>query len=873
MNKIAVACLSCLLIGGISLDLSAQSKRKKKNKPVAAVVKDTVVPKIQPYEKLLKDPQKLAKGMMNLYYQKGKLYLEIPMALMNRDMLLASTISEISDNYDGIVGSKPTDPLLVTFSLVDSTVLLRKLSKTTIAPASDSNILAALEKNSIGAIMKIFPVAAFKSDRSTAVIDVTDYFLGDIKDISPFGGFSMYAAMGLQGTQSFKKDRSFIGDIKAFEDNIIIKSHLSYENSLSNGRATLEKDRPFTAVMSRTLLLLPGQPIRPRIADSRIGIFNTKKSSLSNESNRTDAVYYAHRFRLEPKDVAAWKRGELVEPAKPIVFYVDSDFPQSWKQPIKEAIEDWNLAFEKIGFKKAVVAKDYPVNDPAFDPDNLVYNCIRYAPVPVANAMGPSWVDPRSGEIINASVYVFHDIVKLLNNWMFVQTAPADKAVRQVTMPESHKRDGLKYVLRHELGHCLGFMHNMGASSSIPVDSLRSPSFTQAHGTTYSIMDYARYNYVAQPGDLEKGVRLTPPVFGEYDYYAVKWNYTYFDESVSAKEEEKTLARMIAEKAGDPRYRYGAQQSGVIDPAAQTEDLGNDAVKASLLGIKNLKYIVQNLNSWVGQEDKDYTYRKQIWEGIVQQYVRYINHVYANIGGFYLYEKYVGDPGPLHEPVPRKKQQQALQFLLKEISNLDWIEDSKILQHMALTGTPATVLRNQLMQALLQSPAKLHLSALKSTETKPYTPAEAMEEVYAAVWNATIKKGAVSKSARDNQKAWVQYTLKNAKLEAPGAGAANAVAADLFTMVTPPSFIKPPATLACEHQGAAGSLAPGEASPLAAFGGRSINFSLQPSFETIYFSYLTRVRSLLRTSVQTTTDKETLIHYKLLLHQIEKALK
>lgn len=879
MKRKILLFIGCLSFVCSATELQAQSRKKKEQQRIEQekkaqqqkeqATKDSIA-KITPYERLLKDPQKVVKGLMNLYYIKGKLYLEVPLRLLDRDMLLASTISEISDNYDGVVGSKPA-PLRVQFSRVDSSLLLRKIETETITPASDRNIQQALDKNSIGAIMKIFSIQAYNKDRSAAVIDVTDYFLNDTKELSPFGVFSIYGAYGYKSSQSFKRDRSFIGEIKAFEDNVLIKSHLSYENSLSDAKRTLVKDKPFTVVMTRTFLLLNDRPVTPRQADERIGIFTTGKYRLSNSANKTETVYFANRWKLEPKDSASYLRGELTEPVKPIIFYVDPDFPESWKPAIKAAVNEWQLAFEKIGFRNAIMALDYPKNDSAFDPDNLKYNCIRYAPVPVANAMGPSWVDPRSGEIINASVYVFHDVVKLLNNWIFVQTAPANKAVRQVQLPENWKQDGIKYVLRHEIGHCLGFMHNMGASGSIPVDSLRSPSFTKQYGTTYSIMDYARFNYIAQPGDLERGVQLTPPTFGLYDYYMVQWNYAWFGPNVTAEEEKKKLAALISAKASDPRYRYGAQGYDRIDPHSQTEDLGDDGVKAAQYGIRNLKYILQNLNSWVGDQDKDYTYRKEIWNNVLSQYVRYINHVYAIPGGFYLHEKHVGDPVPFYIPVPVTDQKRAVQFLLGELQDLNWLEDKKILENMTLTGTPATSLRTELTGALLELPMKVNLNALKSSEAKPYTSKEVMKELYAAVWKKTIRQQVPGKAEREVQKAFINAVLSNSKLAPAAKPQVIATAETRFKGVQLQELAAQQQHTGCMHNDAVTDL---QNNNVTGFYGYSMaHFNIAPPLESLYYGQLLDVKQLLTRAVTTTTDTETVMHYKLLLHQIDKAIK
>ena len=873
MNTRHLILFGCLFLSG-TISAQAQSKKEKariqKEKEARdKAVKDSIA-KITPYQRLLANPQKQAKGLMNLYYIKSKLYLEIPMALMEKNFLLASTISEISDNYDGIVGSKPT-PMQVQFSLQDSTVLLRKTEVNTIAPATDNNIRQALDRNSIAAIIKLFPVQAFNADKSAAVIDITDFFIGDTKDLSPFNIFSIYGAFGYKSTPSFKRDRSYLTDIKSFGDNVMIKSSLSYETSLSDGKRTVAKDRPFTALMTRTFLLLPDMPARPRIADERIGIFTTKKGLITEAGNKMDELYFANRFKLEPKDPAAFAKGQPTEPVKPIIFYIDTDFPASWKPAIKAAVNDWQVTFEKIGFKNAIMAMDYPANDSTFDPDNLKFNCIRYSPTPVANAMGPSWVDPRSGEIINASVYVFHDVVKLLNNWIFVQTAAVDKDVRKVTLPESYKLAGLQYVLRHEIGHCLGFMHNMGASATIPVDSLRSPSFTKQFGTTYSIMDYARFNYVAQPGDKERGVQLTPPQFGIYDYYLVDFNYRYFSSNVSPEAERAELDKLVSSKMGDPRYRYGAQGMD-IDPRSQTEDLGDDAVKASQYGIKNLKLIMKELNSWVGTEDKDFAYRQQIWNNILSQYVRYVNHVLNYVGGIYVNEKHAGDPVALYQSVPRAKQQQALNFLLDELKTLDWLEDRQVLENFTLVGTPTTVLRSQIMEALLSTPLTVHLSAIRSTEKNPLTSKELMKQLYDYTWSKTKQNKALTNAEKDVQKAYVKAMLVQSKL-APAAkssaGLADEATAGISIQLPGMPLTDAMGCSHTEHQ-----VQPGIAKEFAgAFGGFSVNFHRAPELESQYYMQLVQCRQLLSTAVAATADKETAMHYRLLLHQIDKALK
>ena len=846
---------------------------RKKAKAKTEEVKAPEKPKETPYQKLLKNPKKESKGLINMYFVKDKLYFEVPFDLMGKGMLLGSTISQLSDNNSSYVGVKPTSPIFVEFTRVDSTLQLRRIVKNNIASETDANIVNALDKNSIGAIMELFKVKAYNPDTTAAVIDVTNFFLKDIKEMSPFMG----TPAGYTRSESFKKDRSFIGEIKSFDDNLTVKSHMTYEYSLTKGSTTAIKNKAFSTVMTRTLLLLPEEPARPRIADPRVGIFVSKKLRFSNEKNRTEEEYYAHRFNLVPSDTAAFKRGELVEPVKPIEFYIDSDFPASWRESVKHAVTDWNVTFEKIGFKNAVKALDFPEDDPEFDPDNLKYNCIRYSPTPIANAMGPSWVDPRSGEIINASVYVFHDVLKLVNRWMFIQLSPSDKNLRNIELPESYKEAGLRYVIRHEVGHCLGFMHNMGSSAAIPVDSLRSPSFTEKYGTTYSIMDYARFNYVAQPGDKERGVKLFPPTFGIYDYYLVKWNYSIFPDVASKEEESKKLEAIVSAKADDIRFRYGKQQGATMDPSSQAEDLGDDAVKASTYGIKNLKYIMAHLNEWVREEDKDYAFRESIWTNIISQYVRYVNHIYGNIGGIYLNEKYEGDPRPFFESVPRERQEQALNFLLDELNDLDWLEDKEVIENMSLTGTPAQLIRSQVIEALLNSVIKVNMAAEKSKEENPLAPKECMDEIYDAVWNKTEKGLAINAVDKELQKGFVKFVVEGSKIEQTKPGEAKAFNANTRYGIDLPDFVKRQNIADFGYEGFNEYFNPlhihADNTPVFGFGlGITVNFVSAVSVESLFYKAILDSQTALKKGLRTVRDKDTKLHYQLLLHQINKVL-
>ena len=471
--------------------------------------------KIEAYDKVITADAQTASGIMKIHKVKSVYYLEIPDAQMGKPMLLASRVSSISDNSDFIAGQMPGDPLFCEWSRDDEKVYLLDLSRQASVTATDA-VRTSYDRNYMKPVMKAFPIKTFGPD-SDAVIDVTKFFCADEKYMSPFIPASPLDALlgSSRKTGSFKADMSSIVEFKAFPENIMVKSRMVYTVSGS----------PFTAIETVSMIRLKVEPMRPRLADNRIGYFSNSYMQYSDKKDGTTRYTYINRWDLQPKpeDVERYKRGELVEPAKPIVYYVDDAFPENWKKAVMTGIEDWQMAFEEIGFKNAIVAKEFPKDDPDFDPDDIRYSCVRYATTNVANAMGPSWVDPRSGEIIQGSVYFYHDVVKLVHNWRFVQTSVIEPEARKEVFSDKLMFEMLRYVMSHEIGHTLGLMHNMRASYAYPVDSLRSKTFTDKFGTTPSIMDYARNNYVAQPGD--DVTWLQPPLICVYDKFAIMWGY------------------------------------------------------------------------------------------------------------------------------------------------------------------------------------------------------------------------------------------------------------------------------------------------------------------------------------------------------------
>ncbi|WP_065219559.1 MULTISPECIES: zinc-dependent metalloprotease [Butyricimonas] len=871
----------CVLGGGND----ALARKKKTADKGKEIKKET------PYEKLFKGKCETVKGLMTIHKTDNKVYFEIPLELLNRDMLLGSTISETTSNWFGSVGEKPTDPLHVVFTRTDSIVSLRQVNIP--YETEVESLQQRIAESTRPAVMHNFGILAYNPDSTAVVVDVSEFFLADNEQMTPFSPYAPILGQGRWIVKEFKKDKSQLGKVKAFADNVSVQSSLSYEVNVRDGRYYYIYKLPFTAVLTRSFVLLPEKPMRPRFADPRIGIFYSNRSAFSHENKGVETRYYANRWRLEPADEAAYRQGKLVEPKQPIVFYVDNAFPESWRKYIKAGVEEWQKAFEAIGFKDAILARDFPADDPEFDPDNLKYSCVRYSPSPVQNAMGPSWTDPRTGEILNASVYLYHNLVKLVQDWRFLQTSPADPDVRKVMFDEETLGSCIRYVVAHEVGHCLALMHNMSGSAAIPTDSLRSPSFTRKYGTTYSIMDYARNNYVAQPGDKERGVKLTPPDLGVYDLYAIKWLYTPLLDARNAKEEVPTLNRWIAEKSGDPVYRYGKQQIfSRFDPSSVEEDLGDDAIKSSTYGVKNLQYVLANMSDWVEKDDSDYTFRQGMYNEIVYQYVRYVNHVLLNIGGLYLNERYDGDALPSYAVVPKEKQQRALRFLLGQLGNMDWLNAPGMQAQWGLMSNISTELEDKIFGAVMSRLGSVALSAVKDENAETYTPREFLADVQDFVFAPTRKGRTLTVSEKNLQ----MKLLSNVMLFS--GVAKKGMAGDPFSVVSASRMIEVPEPVKAYSRERYGILPAEwmgvfsnreavavcrEAVPVTTLPGNierqgfgywvnvNTNMVVEP-LDHLYFDMLRKIQSLIKGKVNTGSE-DTRQHYRLLLYKLEQAFK
>ncbi len=731
-----------------SLGTNAQKKdsTEKEKKPK----------KEKTYEEIITKDAITDDGLFKVHKVKDKYYYEIADSLLGRDMLMVTRIVKMATELP--LNRHKMSEQVLKWEKFDNNIFLKQASYSKFA--NDSlPISIAVSNSNFEPIISSFKIAVENKENNSHVIDVTNLYKSDIKIF----GFPQSSRKGYKIT-SLDSKLSFIESIRSFPLNIETKHIKTYKSSNSrNGQISM--------VLNNSMILLPKEPMKRRYFDERVGWFTSAQTDYGIDNQEAETVRYLDRWRLEIKDedIDKFKNGELVEPKKPIVYYLDPATPEKWRKYLKDGIEDWNVAFEAAGFKNAVIVKYPPTkeDDPDWSPEDVRYSTVRYLASPSLNANGPHVSDPRSGEIIESDINWYHNVMKLLRNWYFVQTAAVNPDARGVEFKNEVMGELIRFVSSHEFGHTIGLPHNMGSSSAYPVDSLRSANFTKKYGTSPSIMDYARFNYVAQPGD--EGVALMPsqwntPNVGVYDIYSVKWGYKPILD-VSIEEEKSILKSWIMEKANDLKYRFG---SAGIDPSSQTEDLGDDAVKASEYGIANLKRIMPKLIDWTTKDGETYTELGYMYGQVLGQFGRYMGHVSNNIGGIYQYYKTSDQDGAVYTHVKKSHQQNCMNFLQNQLFETpEWMINKDILNKIEFAGITNRIRSTQsrTLNSLLDFGKMARLIENEAINGKnAYSLIEMMTDLRKGIFNEVYKNKTIDVYRRNLQLAYldrISYLMSN----------------------------------------------------------------------------------------------------------------
>ncbi len=737
----------------------------------------------KPFKEVITNKATTDRGLFSVHKVDDKYFFEIGDTIFGRELLVVNRISKAAagmrNGFFGYAGDQVGQNVIRFEKGPNNKIFLRNVSFAEYSKDSTSPMFTAVNKSNVQPIAASFDIKSLATDSTGYVIDVTDYVNSD-NDVLFFNN-QLKSSMRIGSQQS---DKSYINNIRSYPLNIEISTVKTYGRSPApaGGGGQGGGQRPpsgnITVEMNSSIVLLPKTPMKPRYFDPRVGYFTVGYTDFDANPQGVEAVRLVKRWRLEPRDedMEKYKRGELVEPKNPIIFYIDPTTPKAWVPYLIQGVNDWQVSFEKAGFKNAIMGKIAPTKeeDPEWSLEDARYSAIVYKPSDVANASGPSISDPRSGEIMESHINWYHNVMELLHRWYFIQCAPNDPTARKMTFDNELMGQLIRFVSSHEVGHTLGLRHNYGSSSTVPVEKLRDKKWVEANGHTPSIMDYARFNYVAQPEDNISREGLFPRI-GDYDNWAIEWGYKLFPQISDEEKEKEHLNKWVIERLKDNRLWFGTE-TNPDDPRSQREQVGDDGMKGAMYGIKNLQRIVPNLEEWTKVPNKDYTSLRNMYNQLTNQFSLYLSHVSKYVGGVMETPKMVEESGPVYETVAKAKQKEAVEFLNKNLfATPTWLIDNNIYSKTGINSI-STIggLQDGVLNRLL---ATRNLSKLIDAEAvkgnSAYTITELFADLKKGIWSELPSRSKIDVYRRNLQKSYV--SVLDGLLNPPKSGGGSGI--------------------------------------------------------------------------------------------------
>lgn len=816
------------------------------------------------YTKFFKDKKvETARGkFVTLHKIDGNVYLELPTKYLGKELMMGAKITSTTDPDYLAVGSMNSAPIVFRFEKQDSVIVMKAPNSIVYRRDASPELQKALELNYRDQSVESFTPEVYKADSSAVVLKINSL----VTESSPFFEIVPSQQGPFKITSSRNSSLTFVRGLKAFDTNASVRVEMNFSvNASLMGVLTVAKDMPLTAEVTYTILPVEASNAIPRFADARVGYQTTRKVSFPDYLDQSEPVYLAHRWQLVPKDKKAYAKGQLTEPEKKIVFYLDSAFPASWQRPIREGVLRWNKAFEAAGFRNAIEVRDFPKNDKQFDPDNLEYSCIRYIPNSQETIAASNWTDPRTGEIFSGNLTIYNNVEALMHKQRFIGTAAVDPQVRSSRLPQALFEESLSQLVTQEMGSVLGLLRNYAASASYTTDQLRSAKFTKESGLTPSILDGVTYNYLAQPSD--KGVRLINDQLGVYDLFAIDWGYRYFDLKGDPAAEAKELLSRVDKRAREPYLRYAPEQRYAVDPTVRTEDLGNDPIKTAELTMKNLAFIQSNLSKWI-TNDPDSRKKKSLYLAIVQGYYLQLKNAMSLVGGVVCQESRLSTSLPRYQVVPKAKQREAFQWLLRQAKDFQGKAD----RNFERKGFIDVSYYDQLLEFLVKDIYDLRSRIIiaSQVDSKTYSLGEYFDDLYQATFASTIAGKSPNHMESLMQIAFIDKSIAgtvNPRNATPGmpysfAGAPASVGGKLISLTSTTDY--------------SDALKSGRVN----YGGGDPSASIYPmanvpaldTSEQYMYAALLKVRPLLEQRAASTTDRTLKAHYQTLAFKVAKLL-